>query len=320
MKAIWDWNHPRKNDQDERDLVALASDLGFDTIVINAPTKSIADAASASGITLVAVISPYADEDFAADHPGLLQRMLPFEDNLAGSLREFAASGDADAQRLAHRWYPFLQNGDLLCYDQEESLEYLKRRIDGLLEIADGVALDGFGYKNHYACFCGHCRERYGTENPELIAEGALKSLIDSSKAIYDHTKGKDSDNVVMNHVWPPFEPDPYYGRQLHLDYCTQTISWFYRPHWSLEHVEFEASEHRRMQIPGRNQFVPFIGYFNEQYHRREPDRVAAELDIALRYGEGSIVFSTLQGPMEVDGIRRAIKDRLAGSGGGSSR
>jgi hypothetical protein len=313
MKAIWDWNHPRESDQDERDLVSLASDLGFDTIVINAPSDVMAYATSKAGMKLVAVISPVADEEFARVHPECLQKMLRFEDGQAESLRVYAADPGAAPGRLAHRWYPFLQTGDLLCYDQGESLEYLKRRIDGLLEVADGIALDGFGYKNHYACFCDHCVKRYGKEDPELIAAGALKTLVESSKSIYDYTKEQAPGAIVMNHIWPPFEPDPYYGSQLHLDYCTQTISWFYRPHWSLEHIKFEAAEHRRMQIPGRNQFVPFIGYFNEQYHRRGPDRVAAELDIALEYGDGNIAFSTLQGPMEDHGIRQAVQDRLAG-------
>ncbi len=315
MKAVWDWHHPRENERDDRDLVSLAADLGFDTIVINSPSDAMADAAATAGIKLIAVLTPYADEEFCLDHPGCLQNMLPFENRLEESLRIAPPNGDVGrapgAERLAHRWYPFLQNGNLLCYDQDASLGYLKRRIDGLLEIADGIALDGFGYKNHYACFCDHCLGRYGSEDPESISEGALKTLIESSKIIYDYTKARAAGSIVINHVWPPFEPDPYYGSRLYLDYCTQTISWFYRPHWSLEHVAFEAAEHRRLQIPGRNQFVPFIGYFNEPYHRRAPDRVRAELEIGLENGDGNIVFSTLQGPMEDDGIRRAIQDLL---------
>ncbi len=35
---------------------------------------------------------------------------------------------------------------------------------------------------------------------------------------------------IVTNHVWPHFNPDEYIGAKYKLDYCTQTITWFYPP------------------------------------------------------------------------------------------
>ena len=43
--------------------------------------------------------------------------------------------------------------------------------------------------------------------------------------------------------VRPPFRPNPGYASRLALDYCSQTISWFYRPVWPLERVAFELAE-----------------------------------------------------------------------------
>ena len=309
MKAAWDWHHPRTSEQDEVNLVTYVSDLGFDALVINGPTEHLLDAARRRGIRLIAVLSPHADDEFRRLNPGCIQAMLPFEERHLENLR---ACKSEQYERIAHRWVPYLQEGNLLCYDQEKTCEYLRSRTDVLLRFADGIALDGFGYKNHYACFCEHCGKRHGTDDPEAIALASVETLISCSKTIFDYVKSIDPANIVMNHIWPPFEPDPYYGAELYLDYCSQTISWFYRPHWSLDRVEFEAAEHRRLQKSGRNRFVPFIGYVNDRYHRRTPERLAREIAIGLEYGDGDIVFSTLQGPMEDPEIEGVIRRGLS--------
>ena len=110
-----------------------------------------------------------------------------------------------------------------------------------------------------------------------------------------------------MNHVWPPFRPDPYYGHRLALDYCSQTISWFYRPVWSLARVDFEAAEHRRLEDRVANTFVPFIGFHASEQWRRSPQRLAAELAITARYGRGHLVFCTLAEPMALADVRATL-------------
>ena len=42
--------------------------------------------------------------------------------------------------------------------------------------------------------------------------------------------------------VWPKFLPDEYIGFRYKLDFCTQTISWFYPPEWRIERVEAEVA------------------------------------------------------------------------------
>lgn len=95
------------------------------------------------------------------------------------------------------------------------------------------------------------------------------------------------------------------------LDYCSQTISWFYRPVWSLRRVEFEAAEMKRLTDQEDNHFTPFIGLTTEPGLRRSAKRIGRELDVALKYGEGSLVFCTLQGPRQEPDIADAIRSRL---------
>lgn len=308
MKTAWDWHFPRKTDEDRDRLVDFVVDLGFDALVLNSPSPNLIEKAHGRGLKVVAVISPSADAKFAADHPDCLQKMRQYEEGIQSALD---SSNNESAARIAHRWFPYLQQGNIFCYSHDSSIQELKDRASRLLETADGIALDGFGFKNHYACFCNRCVKRHGDEDPLEIAEISESDLIEISRVLRDHAKNQKKDAVVMNHVWPPFDPNPYYGSKLYLDYCTQTISWFYQPVWSLERVEFEAAEHKRLEIAGRNKFVPFIGLYDEPYYKRDAERMEKEIAIAMRYGEGSLVICTLQAPLNDSEIRVIISDAL---------
>lgn len=308
MKAAWDWHFPRGTDEDRDRLVDFVAELGLDTLVLNSPTPYLIKMAHERGLKVVAVISPSADVQFTAEHPDCIQKMQPYEDGIQDALN---TTDRESAARIAHRWFPYLQQGNIFCYSHDASVQELKARASSLLETADGIALDGFGFKNHYACYCNRCIERHGGDEPSYIAEISEFDLIEVSRVMRDHAKNQNRDAIVMNHVWPPFDPDPYYGGKLYLDYCTQTISWFYRPMWSLERVEFEAAEHKRLEIEGRNKFVPFIGLYDETYCKRDAERVEKEIAIAMRYGEGSLVICTLQAPLNDKEIRGVVSEAL---------
>ena len=308
MKAAWDWHFQRQTDAERDVLIEFVAEMGFDTLVLNTPTPYLVESAHGRGIKVVSVISPSPNPRFLSEHPECVQRMRPYED---GIQRALDTTDRESAGRIAHRWFPYLQGGDLFCYAHDASVSRLKDRAGLLLETADGIALDGFGFKNHYGCFCERCVERHGGESPEHIAEVSKTDLIEISRVLRDFAKDQKRDAIVMNHVWPPFDPDPYYGAQLYLDYCTQTISWFYRPFWPLERVEFEAAEHKRLEIPGRNMFVPFIGMYNDPYGRRSVQRIHQEIDIALQYGGGSLVICTLEAPKKDEAVRKVISEAL---------
>lgn len=311
MKAAWDWHLPRKTHEDEKELVAFVAGLGFDTLVVNSPSPNLVAAGGAEGLKVVAVVHASVDAEQAKQRPEILQQTLPEEVAMEKAL---AGGQSEDVQRMAHRWFPLIQRSNLLCYEQQGARELLCRRVSEALETADGVAFDGFGFKNHYACFCPSCSEAHRSD-PATIAQFSEESLIHLSKVLYDHAKTVDQDSIVMNHVWPPFNPNPYYASKLYLDFCTQTISWFYRPCWSIERVELEAADHKKLEDPGRNRFVPFLGLYSDPYQRRSAERLDRELDIGLRYGEGSIVLCTMQGPAEDPEIREIIRRRFGVAG-----
>ena len=317
MKAAWDWHLPRETAAEQEALVAFTRDLGFDTLIIHNPTPAILRAAGEAGIKVIGIVTPNVTDAFAQQHPDALQRMLPAEDAIVAAVAGFAWD---QYTVCAHRWYPIVQTGQTLCFESPAAREELKARISQVLAVADGVAFDGFGYRNHYACFCERCqhmRREAAAEHPawheaQVLAQTAEESLLTLSHILYDHARAEKPDAIVTNHVWPPFRPHPYYASRLKLDYCSQTISWFYRPVWSLERVAFEAQQMKAQEDTQYNRFVPFIGMFDHPYLARSPERIAQELAIAQEYGEGHLVFCSLQSLQRYPDVGSVVKTTLA--------
>jgi hypothetical protein len=169
----------------------------------------------------------------------------------------------------------------------------------------------------HVSVICARgTRQQITEEHPDLheaevIAGHSEESLVEISRVLNEEAKSVNPDAVVTNHLWPPFYPNESYGWRLKMDYCTQTISWFYRPSWSLERVEFEASEMKRLEDKAHNTFVPFIGHYSDPYLVRSPDRLEKEFQIAARYGDGHVVLCNLETPKRYPEIAEVVKQAL---------
>ncbi|MEZ4664210.1 MAG: hypothetical protein R2911_42310 [Caldilineaceae bacterium] len=295
-----------------------AHELGFDTLIIHAPTPTIMEAAGALGVKVAAIVTPNADDAFARQHPDALQQMLPAEEAMADAARSLAWE---PYTIRAHRWFPIVQMSPLLCFEHPAARAELQARVQRALAVADGVAFDGFGFANHYGCFCERCqatRQEMQAQSPtrheaEILAHMSEASLIEISQVLYAHAKALKPKALVTNHLWPPFRPNPYYGSRLKLDFCSQTISWFYKPNWSLPRVEFEAQEMKRLEEPAHNRFAPFIAMFHEPYLARSGLRIAQELAIAQRYGDGHLIFCSLKAIHDYPDVYDAVKTALRG-------
>lgn len=312
MKSTWTRDLPRETEADQRALIEFAAECGFDTVITEDVTHAMADRGDEIGVDAVEIVEPYPTEEFQESHPDALQQMRPVE----AAMAEVLADASFSFGRSAFRWYPPVHDRPFLCFEHPASRTFLRDRIEDALDAAHGVALDGFGFRNQYACFCDRCREaRAGATDEDedelaVLARTAEESLVEISEDLYDHAKSVDPDAVVTNHTWPPFRPNPTYAHRLHLDYCSQTISWFYPPAWPLDRVEFEAATHAR--LADRNEYVPFVGMHADPSLLRSPERLARELDIALEYGDGSLSFSRLKTLERHDDLRAVFQDALS--------
>lgn len=313
MKAAWETGGIK----DGAKAIAFCAEHGFDTLIGGGITSETVSMAHDEGIHAVSVVSPStAQGGFADNHPDAVQKMRDFEHDL----RDVIAGQDwVRVHGESFRWQGPLLPRPMMCYEHPEAREEVKRRVTKALETADGIALDGFGFNNYYACFCDRCeslRSEAAQRSPdlsavEIMAQVSRQSLIDIHRLLHDNAKTINPDAIVTNHVWPKFLPDEYVACNYKLDTCTQTISWFYPPEWRIEQVEQEAAEHKRLENRDCNQFVPFIGIVDMPGLVRKPERLAAEIEIALRYGEGSLVLSRLSTLQNHPGLGDVVREAL---------
>ena len=311
MKAVWAIDRLR-TDTEREQAVDFVADLGCNTLVTNSATPEMVTRAHKRDIQIIATVFPYSDDDFENAHPHCLQKMREFEYKVSDAI-----AGQPHGE--SYRWQSFVLPRTLLCFEHLESQAELKKRVERALNIADGIALDGFGFANYYACFCNRCetlRKEARAQTPdqsdiEIMGRVSMQTLTDVHRLLYDHAKSIDPNAIVTNHVWPHFLPDEYIGAKYKLDYCTQTISWFYPPEWRLERVEMEAAEMKRLENPEINRFVPFIGIHDLPGYVRTPGRLAREIEIALKYGAGNLVISRLNTLQKYPELARAVRDSL---------
>lgn len=311
MKAIWAIA-PIKTDTEREQAVDFVADLGCNMLITNSTTPEMVARTNKRDIQVIATVFPYSDDDFENAHPHCLQKMREFEYKISNAI-----AGQSHGE--SYRWQSFILPRTTLCFEHPESQAELKKRVERALDIADGIALDGFGFVNYYACFCDHCetlRKEARAQTPdlsdiEIMGKISTQTLIDVHRLLYDQAKSINPNAIVTNHVWPYFLPDEYIGAKYKLDYCTQTISWFYPPEWRLERVEMEVAEMKRLENPEINRFVPFIGIHNLPGFVRTPERLAREIEIAMKYGDGNLVISRLNTLQNHPGLARAVREAL---------
>lgn len=314
MKAAWDWHLPRETDAQARAVVEFAAELGFDTLVVHDPSASMIAAGDDLGIRLVAIVTPNLPVAMANSRPHMLQRLTTREEILSDAMRD----GPHDYDLFAHRWFPAIIPSRTTCFEQPDAVDFLLQRVCKAAAAYGGVALDGFGYRNHYGCWCERCeirRARVARDEDlsphDAMARASEDALVEISETIYEAAKSVNPDAIVMNHLWPPFKPNPYYGSRLRMDYWSQTISWFYKPAWSLDRVRFETEEMKRLEEPSRNTFVPFIACYSDAHNVRSGERIAAELDIAQSHCGENLVFCNLEAPQQHRLIAEALVRHL---------
>ena len=87
MKAAWDWHLPRETDEQARELIEFAAELGFDTLVIHDPTSVLMASGEELGLRVVSIVTPNLPDTVASGKPRGVQRLTPGEEALAKTMR-----------------------------------------------------------------------------------------------------------------------------------------------------------------------------------------------------------------------------------------
>jgi len=314
--------------RDPEKVIACARELQFNALIVNGPVDRMNDfiaLAKKEGIDVYYWFSPIAR---GKELEPWRQHMRPEDEQ---RLLEIRADKDPKKSGYQSGGEPLPGHHDvlrarLLCFHRPEVIEHCKRKIAETMKACPGlagVALDYFGYQNYRGCHCPVSEKRfeaYRKANPDLPRDKAfeqfsLTTLVDTINEMSDHVRSIRPDAKVAIHVYPTFLPEPLYGNRLNLDYCCQTVAWFFEPYWPDEKVRRytrivvnEAKKH----YP-RQQGIPFVGvYVGRKIADKPPERLARELRLIREAGDTqSLSVCTFGDLVKHEAIRAVFKDAL---------
>lgn len=329
-KALW--SSTVKNKAEADDLIKLTKAMNCNVIIIYAEGSGIAAYSSEfldkakdieSG-TLEYLISHAhmnnmkihawavnlrVSSEFAKRQPEFLQKARDLED-------ENAKLPSVDPGRAnAH-------TGSWLCPDQ--GLTEYERNV--LCEMFmkfdfDGLALDYVGYRNYYACFCDHSiqkRQEFADRHPELSSVEILRQFSEDALVSYVTEVRNAVKTIKPNaefsiHIYPDFDLNPAYANRLPVEYCGQTIAWFYKPFWSYGKVYdtcmgYKAAEGKFMDY---NKFVPFVGVYPDD-KLKSAERLRKEIRIAALSGNGTIMLAFAETFMKHSELAEIVAQELS--------
>ena len=165
-----------------------------------------------------------------------------------------------------------INNAGIPCFLSDDGLALSKQKIDNLLKDvpqgAAGMFLDYFGYMNHHGCYCESCLKRYEEYLKEHGLEDSQKSkdeffrqqLIGYYDGIIGYIKSKHPEFKIVAHFYPDFKPDHLIGNRTKVDYCGQTVAWYFRwPSAKIRKYTEYVIGHAKDYYPFA-EGIPFVG------------------------------------------------------------
>lgn len=311
------------------ELVACAKEVGFNALIAHGSKermRAFAKRAKDAGIESYYWISLIPK---GKDMARFAQVMGPEDDR---ALDEITADKDPAKHGYQFGGEPLPNRHDVLttpvlCFHHPEVFAYCKRTIREMMEACPdltGVAFDYFGYRNYRCCLCPYSRELFAAwrkQHPELSGQKALEqfsrdTLVDFNNRLAAFVRRIRPGAKVATHVYPVFLPEPLYGNRLDVDYCCQTVAWFFKPYWSTEKTARYARSVVREQgrFHSRARGVPFIGvYAGRSYADKSPERLERELRIVKQtVGLDALSFYSFNEFVKHPELRNVLKRMLA--------
>jgi hypothetical protein len=196
---------------------------------------------------------------------------------------------------------------EFLCFHRPEVLEYSSKKLEDVLQKCPGlagIAFDFFGYKNYRSCECPVSEkmfEDYLKQNElprtEALEQFSLDTLVDFNNRLADHCRKLKPGIKIATHVYPTFIPEPVYGNRLDVDYCMQTVAWFFKPFWDSAKVEDYTRKvvQDEKRYFARAQGIPFVGIYMDKPNpamNKPAERFREELRSIRKAGSRSFGIS----------------------------
>ena len=301
IKLVCVWTVEAENAEAVDQAVEQARRLGFNAVSWDRP--GVVESCHGRGMKALVIINPL-DRRRGAQ----LQVLGPGEEKLPG----FDRDNLPPEQFYQYGGEPVPGNQEILdqnftCPNDPGVVKYaLKQVADAQEGGNDGIIWDFVGYRNYRSCECESCRKKlreFRQKHPRMSEKQTLNSfyqevLVDLYSTLYRETKALAPDLIIANHIHPVFLPDVFYGHRVKVDLCGITVSWFFKPHWSLEKVrdytkKVVSGPYTDKQVEG----MPMIGFYADGRYKRDRKsarRLAQEFEILKESGARHLVMCEL--------------------------
>ena len=213
---------------------------------------------------------------------------------------------------------------EALEYGKAKIEKYLPK-FDG-----HGICLDAIGFRNQYRCLCKRCNEFFRLKLSEALVAGKYPVLVKEAVAersakrtpkrtlrrrhhasdmeavsdkfaekilcrfiteLAEHARKIRPKIKVAVHVEPTFAPNPSFARKLPVDYWLTSVSYYSKPHWSLETVGKLSRDIAGAQ--GTAMGIPYIGFISGK-NSKTPVRLNQEVRSVVDSGASGIALFEL--------------------------
>ena len=330
-KALW--AHPVTTLEDVKKMVELTGKMGFNVLIVQAtksngkcfynskilnkskkikidPLREVIKEAKKKKIKVYTWIVNLRvpPKEFFKSHQEYLQKVKSEE-------KEAARKSRVNPDRVN------VHGGMWLCPDRG-LVDFEKNIIEELIKNydIDGIGIDYLGYRNYYACFCDYSnkkRKEFAKKHPklsekEVITQFSEQSLVNWTKQLREIVQDIKPNLKLAIHIYPDFDLNPEYGNKLYVDYCGQTIAWFYKPFWSYGKIYDKATAYK--QAEGKyhkyNKHVPFVGVYTGK-RLKSPERLRKEIRIAGTSGADTIMISFYKTFVERPDLAKVVAEEL---------
>jgi len=290
--------------KDPEKLVACAKLIGFNALIAHSTPERMVEFSELARQSGIESYYWFSLSFGGKEREPFRQVMEPGDDKQFVEL-----NADADPAKHGYQFggEPVPGNHDvlltpLLCFHRPEVKAFAQQQIRERLEVCPaltGVAFDYFGYQNYRCCHCPQSEKlfaEYRQAHPDLPPDKALdqfslETLVTFNNELATYVRQLRPGAKLATHVYPVFLPQPLYGNQLDVDYCCQTVAWFFQPYWSAEKIRqyTHTVVDEQARYHPRAVGIPFVGgYVGRPFGDKSPERLAEELRVIWEAGKTS--------------------------------
>ena len=321
LKIIAVWSVDGTSAAQVQSAVDQARSLGFNAVCWN--NQFVSEACHKRSMKAFSIVSPLDRRPGAR-----LQEMLPEERGLPGCEPDKIAP----SQFYQYGGEPVPGNREVLdqnftCPNDTGVVNYTLKRIAADREAGyDGVILDFMGYRNYHSCECEICRaklEAFRKKHPEMSGKQAgnmyfEQVLVELYDTLYRAAKARYPEIILATHIHPVFTPAIMYGLRVNIDLCAITVSWFFKPHWSLDKVRTYTE--RVVKGPYKYEHtegMPMIGFYSDGAYardRKSSARLREEFEILKQMNARHLLVCELGHILRDNDAAAAVKAELLDS------